>query len=86
MIKKIPNKFKGTTQRMMSFRLDNDNAFWLDTQPNKGRYINWLIRLDRRNLLLDNQGKKIILHKVQNGTELNFNPDDPDLTNKHDGQ
>lgn len=37
------------TQKMMSFRLDNDNALWLDSQPNKGRYLNDLIRLDRKN-------------------------------------
>lgn len=34
-------------QKMMSFRLDDENAFWLSTQPNKGRYINNLIRADR---------------------------------------
>lgn len=37
------------TQKMMSFRLDNDNALWLETQDNKGRYLNDLIRLDRKN-------------------------------------
>lgn len=37
------------TQRMMSFRLDVDNVLWLDAFPNKGRYINWLIKLDRKN-------------------------------------
>lgn len=37
------------TQKMMSFRLDNDNALWLETQENKGRYLNDLIRLDRKN-------------------------------------
>lgn len=42
--------YKGTvTQKMMSFRLDNDNALWLETQENKGRYLNNLIRLDRKN-------------------------------------
>lgn len=35
------------SQTMMSFRLDQENAFWLSTQPNKGRYINNLIRADR---------------------------------------
>lgn len=34
------------TQKMMSFRLDNDLAEWLNAQPNKGRYINLLIRKD----------------------------------------
>lgn len=36
-----------TSQKMLSFRLDNENAFWLSTMPNKGRYINNLIRADR---------------------------------------
>ena len=35
-------------QKMVSFRLDLDNVFWLDSQVNKGRYLNNLIRLDRR--------------------------------------
>lgn len=37
------------TQKMMSFRLDNDNALWLESLPNKGCYINELIRIDRYN-------------------------------------
>lgn len=35
------------SQKMISFRLDNENAFWLSTFPNKGRYLNNLIRADR---------------------------------------
>lgn len=35
------------SQKMMTFRLDRENEFWLSTQPNKGRYINNLIRADR---------------------------------------
>jgi hypothetical protein len=31
---------------MMSFRIDNDVLEWLNAQPNKGRYINNLIRGD----------------------------------------
>ena len=34
------------TQKMASFRLDNDLEDWLNSQPNKGRYINTLIRAD----------------------------------------
>lgn len=30
-------------QRMMSFRLDVDNIEYLNTKPNKGRFINDLI-------------------------------------------
>lgn len=36
-----------TSQKMMSFRLDHENEYWLSTFPNKGRYINNLIRADR---------------------------------------
>lgn len=34
------------TQRMFNFRLDNDLQTWLNQQPNRGRYINNLIRED----------------------------------------
>lgn len=44
-----PYARKGTrSQTMMTFRLDNENALWLATKPNKGRYINELIAKDRR--------------------------------------
>lgn len=36
------------TQKMVSFKLDNDNLEWLQMQPNKGRYINALIERDRK--------------------------------------
>lgn len=36
-----------TSQKMMSFRLDQENEFWLSTFPNKGRYLNNLIKADR---------------------------------------
>lgn len=35
------------SQKLIAFRLDLENEFWLSTQPNKGRYINNLIRADR---------------------------------------
>lgn len=35
------------TQKMMSFRVDNDLIEWLESQPNKGRYINTLIAEDK---------------------------------------
>lgn len=35
------------SQKLVAFRLDLENAFWLSTMPNKGRYINNLIRADR---------------------------------------
>lgn len=35
------------TQKMMSFRVDNENLEWLETKANKGRYINELIRKDK---------------------------------------
>ena len=34
------------SQKMMSFRVDNEVADWLNQQHNKGRYINELIRKD----------------------------------------
>lgn len=36
-------------QRMMSFRLDYENAEYLSTKPNKGRFINDLIAQARAN-------------------------------------
>ena len=38
---------EGRSQKMMSFRLDNDNAEWLEQFPNKGRYLNNLIKAER---------------------------------------
>lgn len=34
------------SQKMMSFRVDNEVADWLNQQPNKGRYLNALILAD----------------------------------------
>lgn len=43
---------KGTrSQTMYSFRLDNDNVEWLHQQHNMGRYLNDLIRADRKHIL-----------------------------------
>ncbi len=36
-------------QKMVTFRLDNENQEWLEQQPNKGRYINNLIAEDKKN-------------------------------------
>ena len=35
------------TQKMMCFRLDLENAEYLNTKPNKGRYINELLARER---------------------------------------
>lgn len=35
-------------QKTICFRLDNENASWLNNQANKGRYINNLIAADRQ--------------------------------------
>lgn len=35
------------SQKMMTFRCDNENIAWLESKPNKGRYINELIAKDR---------------------------------------
>lgn len=42
-------------QKMMSFRVDNENASWLTQQANKGRYINDLIAADRERHLGTNK-------------------------------
>lgn len=47
-IKRKYAKRGSSNQKMMSFRLDNENAEWLLKQPNKGRYINELIAKDRQ--------------------------------------
>lgn len=36
----------GSSQKMMTLRVDLDLMDWLTGQPNKGRYINNLIRAD----------------------------------------
>ena len=46
-IKRQYAKRGSSNQKMMSFRLDNENAEWLLKQTNKGRYINELIAKDR---------------------------------------
>lgn len=48
LIRKGGNTRGVITQKMISFKLDNDNLEWLQMQPNKGRYINALIARDRR--------------------------------------
>lgn len=35
------------SQKQMTFRIDLENAEWLEKQANKGRYINNLIAKDR---------------------------------------
>lgn len=47
-IKREYAKRGSINQKMMSFRLDNENAEWLQKQANKGRYINELIAKDRQ--------------------------------------
>lgn len=47
-IKREYAKRGSTNQKMMSFRLDNENQEWLLQKPNKGRYINELIAKDRQ--------------------------------------
>lgn len=48
LIRKGGNTRGVITQKMVSFKLDNDNLEWLQLQPNKGRYINSLIEQDRQ--------------------------------------
>lgn len=46
-VRKTPSANGSQSQKMMNFRLDLDLLAWLSTKPNKGRYINDLIREDR---------------------------------------
>lgn len=36
------------SQKMVTFRCDNENITWLESQTNKGRYLNNLIEADRK--------------------------------------
>lgn len=45
-IRKEYRKADGRTQKMVSFRLDKELLDWLESQQNKGRYLNELIRED----------------------------------------
>lgn len=47
-VRKEYGKHGERTQKMMSFRVDNDLIEWLESQPNKGRYINNLIAEDKK--------------------------------------
>lgn len=57
LIKKGDNRTGRITQKMMSFRLDNDLEEYLGKQVNKGRYINNLIRKDRDSSTSEEEGK-----------------------------
>lgn len=46
-VRKARSKNGERGQKMMSFRVDVDNLEWLESQTNKGRYINELIAADR---------------------------------------
>lgn len=46
-VRKTPSANGSQSQKMMNFRLDLDLLQWLNTKPNKGRYLNDLIRDDR---------------------------------------
>ncbi len=48
--KKIGRPATGRTQKHISFRCDLDNIEYLKTQPNKGGFLNNLIRAARLNL------------------------------------
>ena len=42
---------KESEQKMFSFRLDSKLLTWLNSKPNKGRYLNILIERDMRNAI-----------------------------------
>lgn len=45
-IRKEYKKADGRTQKMVSFRLDNELGEWFASHENKGRYLNELVRQD----------------------------------------
>jgi len=45
-IRKEGRKRGTITQKMVSFRCDLDNFEWLNQMPNKGRYLNDLLRYE----------------------------------------
>lgn len=47
-IRKAYGKTGERTQKMVSFRCDNDILDWLNSHLNKGRYINDLIAADKK--------------------------------------
>lgn len=49
--KKIGRPATGRTQKHISFRCDLDNIAYLETKPNKGGFLNKLIRAARLNLI-----------------------------------
>lgn len=57
LIKKGDNRTGRITQKMMSFRLDNDLEEYLGKQVNKGRFINNLIREDRDKKSIEEGGE-----------------------------
>ena len=60
-----PRKYKsskrgeGRTQKRIGVAIDSELEDWLNTKPNKNRYINELIRQDmtRHNLIITTAGK-----------------------------
>lgn len=49
--KKIGRPATGRTQKHISFRCDLDNIEYLETKPNKGGFLNKLIRAARLHLI-----------------------------------
>ena len=47
-LRKPYRKADGVSQKMMNFRLDNELVAWVESQPNRGRYLNTLIAADMK--------------------------------------
>lgn len=47
-LRKTYRKSDGVSQKMMNFRLDNELVAWVESQPNRGRYLNKLIEADMK--------------------------------------
>lgn len=63
--KKIGRPATGRTQKHISFRCDLDNIEYLETKPNKGGFLNKLIRAARQNLI-----------KVEDCADMPTDPED----------
>lgn len=58
-------KWGTRTQKMVSFRADNEIAEYLETKPNKGRYLNELVRTD---MMREQQAAREAEQETEGGT------------------
>ena len=58
-------KWGTRTQKMVSFRADNEIAEYLETKQNKGRYLNELVRTD---MMREQHATREAEHETEGGT------------------